>query len=64
MRSRSGETFSRRPTVDASAAPTWMIGPSRPSDPPVEITASEETARPSDCRRRTRLRPRVTTSII
>ena len=54
----------RRESEDASAAPIWMIGPSRPSDPPVEMTAIDDAARPSDCRSRTRLRPSVTTSII
>ena len=45
IRTRSGETFSRRESEEASAAPIWMMGPSRPSEPPVEMTAIEETTR-------------------
>ncbi len=61
---RSGETFQARATAEAHAAPIWMIGPSRPSDPPDAITASEETPRASEGRRRTVRRPSETTSIM
>ena len=64
MRTRSGETFHRRASADANAAPIWMIGPSRPSEPPVAMTAIDEAPRASDGRSRTVRRPSETTSIM
>ncbi len=64
IRTRSGESFSRRESEDASAAPIWTIGPSRPSEPPVEMTAIEERTRPTDGFTRTGRLASVTDSII
>ena len=44
MRMRSGDTFQVRARADAQAAPIWMIGPSRPSEPPDAMTAIEDDA--------------------
>ena len=64
MRTRSGETFHRRASAEANAAPIWMIGPSRPSEPPVAMVAIDEAPRASDGRSRTVRRPSETTSIM
>ena len=61
---RSGDTFHARARADAQAAPIWMIGPSRPSEPPDAMTAIEEAPRASEGRRRTVRRPSETTSIM
>ena len=61
---RSGETFQARASAEAQAAPIWMIGPSRPSEPPEAMTAIDEAPRASEGRSRTVRRPSETTSIM
>ena len=35
------EARARRPAEDANAAPIWMIGPSRPTEPPLPIEIAD-----------------------
>ncbi len=37
------EAPARRPTDDANAAPIWMMGPSRPTEPPLPIEIADAT---------------------
>lgn len=37
------DTRQRCPSQDANAAPIWMIGPSRPTEPPLPIETADAT---------------------
>jgi hypothetical protein len=54
----------KRPTVDAIADPIWMIGPSRPVEPPEPITAAVATLRASTSGSRTSPRRSETDSMM
>ncbi len=43
LRIRSSESLRSWPIVEPRAEPTWMIGPSRPAEPPVPIQRADAT---------------------
>jgi hypothetical protein len=62
--SSRGRSRTRRPSVEASAEPSWMMGPSRPVEPPEPITAHVAAERVSTSPSRTSPLRRETASMM